>query len=132
MINIQKYIEVEKELSEKHGAFNLFALFLREDAVDKWDILVASDWIYQDKQKSLSLIAEKLQEKLNKDELINISRIVLIENNNPALDAIQQAIHIKHEPIEVKDSNFFGLQIKHAYIITSHRSNQKEHAHNKN
>ena len=130
-MNIDKYIAIEKELSEEYGPFNLFALFLREDSADKWDILVASNWLRQNKQKSISLIAKKLQEKLDKEELINISRIALIEDNNPALDAFQRTINIEHGNAEVKDRNFFGLQIKHAYIITSRRTNQNEPAHNK-
>ena len=123
-MNIDKYIEIEKELSKRYGPFNLFALFLREDSAGKWDILVASDWIEQNKRESMRLIAGFLQEHLDKDELINISRIVLIEDSNPALSAFQSEMNIERGNIEVKNRNLFGLPIKHAYIITSRRTNQ--------
>ena len=47
-----------------------------------------------------------------------LSRIVIIESTNPALEALQQAIHVEHGTAEIRDSNFFGLQIKHAYLVT--------------
>lgn len=129
MVNVDKYIEIEKELAQEHGSFGLFALFLREDSAGRWDVLVASDWLEENKQKSMSLIAKKLKEKLNTEELIGISRIVPIENNNPALDAFQGKTNVEHGIEEIRDSNLFGLQIKHAYIITSKRTDN-EYAHN--
>ncbi len=36
-------------MAAEKGAFDLFALFLREDAPNKWDLLIAADWIDQDK-----------------------------------------------------------------------------------
>ena len=124
MININKYTEVERELAETYGPFGLFALFLREDSAGRWDVLVSSDWIEDNKQRAMNLIAEKLKEKLDTEELISISRIVLIEDSNPALSAFQSEMNIERGNIEVKDSNLFGLPIKHAHIITSRRTNQ--------
>jgi hypothetical protein len=35
---------LERTLSEEKGPFNLFALLLREDAPDVWDLVVAAKW----------------------------------------------------------------------------------------
>ena len=59
-------------------------------------------------------------------ELLKLSRIAIIESHEPALAALQQAIQTEHGIAEIKDSNFFGLQIKHAYIITSRRESVDE------
>jgi len=119
---IEKFIKIEKELSEEKGEFNLFALFLREESANKWDLLVSADWILEDKSKSLKVIAGKVQEHLEKKELVNLSRIVLIEENNPALESFHKAINVEHGSSEIQDSNFFGLQIKHAFVITSRKN----------
>lgn len=116
---LQKVKQVEKQLSEEKGKFYLFALFQREDTVDKWDLLVSADWIQKDKSKSLQLIAKKLQDKLSKEELLQLSRIVLIDDNNPTLESLNRSIHVEHGSKEIWNSNFFGLNIKHAFIITS-------------
>jgi len=122
---VEKFQEIERELSEERGRFNLFALFLREESANKWDLLVSADWIDEDKSDSLKVISKKVQEKLSKKEIVNLSRIVLIEENNPSLVAIQKAINVEHESAEIKDDNFFGLEIKHAFVITSGRSTAK-------
>lgn len=119
---IEKFREIEASLSEEKGEFNLFALFLREESANKWDLLVSADWIEGKKSISLQVIAKKIQEHLDKKELKNLSRIVLIEDDNPALEVFHKAISVEHGSAEIQESNFFGLQIKHAFIITSRRN----------
>ena len=36
---LERFIKLEREVSKEMGAFNLFALFLREDEQDLWDIV---------------------------------------------------------------------------------------------
>lgn len=118
---INKLKQIEKKISSEKGQFLLFALFLREDAPDLWDLMVAASWVEKDKSDSLKYISDHLKKTLDTKELIKLSRIVLIDTDNPALDALHKAIHIEHGDAEIKDSNFFGLQIKHAYVITAKR-----------
>ena len=119
---VNKLISIETETSLERGDYDLFALFLREDASNKWDILTAASWINNNREEALKYIAQKIQTAFTQNELLKISRIVLIEENNPALPALQQAISTEHSSVEVKDSNFFGLQIKHAFLITSKKT----------
>jgi len=118
---IDKLVQVEKDISSDKGSFLLFALFLREDAPDLWDLLVAANWVEENKSESLKYLSSYLTEYLKPDELIKLSRILTIDSNNPGLKAIHKAIQIEHGNAEIRDSNFFGLQIKHAYLITSKR-----------
>jgi len=123
---LQRFVDLEKALSEERGGVSLFALFLREDAVDKWDLVLAAPWINGDRKGALSYVTKKLQETFTPDEMSLISRIVLIDLENPAVEAVNQAVAIRHGQAEVRDSNFFGLQIKHAYIIHSERRKLNE------
>lgn len=120
---IDKFIELERNISQEKGDFALFALFLREDATDKWDVAVAAPWIESNRKNALSYIANKMQKQFDPEELTRISRVVLIDHTNPALDAIDQAAKIEHGAADLQNSNFFGLQLKHAYIITSQKPN---------
>lgn len=110
---------VERSLSDEKGAFNLFALFLLEDAPRKWDVVIAAPWAEKDKGDALKRISRELQRNLDKDEFLKLSRIVIIDQTNPGLEAFQRAFHVEHSDTEVKDREFFGLQVKHAHIITS-------------
>ncbi len=114
-----RFIEIERSVAQEKGGFSLYALFLREDEHDQWDMVIAAPWIEKDKKSALHYVANKVQQMFTPNEMLHISRIVIIETDNPALPAINQAIHIEHGSMEVKNSDFFGLQIKHAYIITS-------------
>lgn len=117
----EKLRPVEQQIAEERGPFLLFALFLREDAPDLWDLLVSAPWIENNKGEALRYIVPKLQAVATRDELAKLSRVAIIEKNQPALAAIQSAFHVEHGLAEVQSSNFFGLQIKHAYIITARR-----------
>lgn len=119
----EKLVSLEHEVSSEKGDFALFALFLREDAQDRWDLVASASWIEVNKEKALDYLAKRLQSHLQPQELLNISRIVFVDEDNPALQAIHRAMRVEGGITEVKDSNFFGLQIKHAYIITSKKQN---------
>jgi len=118
---VEKLVAMEREISEERGTFALFALFLREDALDKWDLVASAPWLEEDKKKSLAYLSDRLRSHLTDEELLSFSRIVLIDQDNPFLEAVQRAVSSEHRDVEVKDSNFFGLEISHAYIITSKR-----------
>ena len=116
---VDKFVELERKISDTKGDFALFALFLREDAIDKWDLLVAAPWIEVNRKTALAYITEQIQSSFEPTELAQLSRVVLIDQANPALDAINRAAKTEHVVADVQDSNFFGLQIKHALIITA-------------
>ncbi len=102
---------LEREVSDEKDEFSLFGLFLREDAQDedKWDLLVAAFWLDVDKKEGLAYLAKEIQKRLEPDELMSISRIVVLEKDNPILEAIHKAVNVKHGKVEVKDSNFYGV-----------------------
>ena len=118
---LQKLVTLEKDLSTEKGGFLLFGLFLREDSVDLWDLVISAPWLEPHGKKSLNLIAGELKSRLETDELLSISRIILLEPNNSGMNAIHRAVATEHGRVELQDTAFFGMQMRHAYIITSKR-----------
>jgi hypothetical protein len=118
---VYKFQKVEKSLSESKGQFELFALFLREDSPDKWDLLISSEWARANKKASINTIIKEIRKELTKQELLMLSRIIIIDKDNAALKAMHQGMRVEHGLAEISDSNFSGLAIKHAYLITSQR-----------
>ncbi|MGH9933420.1 MAG: hypothetical protein ACREA9_29910 [Pyrinomonadaceae bacterium] len=135
---LERFIQLERTLAQERGDFGLFALFLREDAGGgsgtsgysgysaKWDLIVAAPWIERDRKEALSYITGGVQAAFTPVELSQLSRIVLIDLANPEVEAINRAFGVQHGQAEIRESNFFGLQIKHAYMITSQRTNINE------
>jgi hypothetical protein len=120
---IEKLASLERDIASEKGEFSLFALFLREDTDDKWDLLASAPWLDANKRESLDYIVNQLRARLDTRELLSLSMIVLLEKDNPVLEAIHQEIKVRHGIAEVMDSVFYGVAIKHAYIITSERDN---------
>jgi hypothetical protein len=117
----EKLQRVEKSLSESKGPFELFALFLREDSPNKWDLLISADWARGNKKASINTIIEEVRKVLTDQELLMLSRIIILDEDDAILKAIHQAMRVEHGLAEISNSNFFGLTIKHAYLITSKR-----------
>ena len=116
---VEKLAAVETSLAAEKGRFNLFAAFEREESRNLWDIVVSAPWVSQDRTQSIRLIAQKIQAATTPLERRTISRVAAIEPSNPALEAIRRAVRIEHGGIEITDINFFGLKIRHAFIITA-------------
>jgi hypothetical protein len=112
---------VEKNLSESKGPFELFALLLREDSPDKWDLLISADWARADKKASINTIIKEIRKVLSDHELLMLSRIIILDKDEEVVKAIHQAMKVEHGLAEITDTIFFGLSIKHAYLITSQK-----------
>jgi len=111
---------LESKIAEERGDFALFALFLREDLPDRWDLIVSASWV-TDRKAALDYFISKIQSELGASVLIDLSRIVFVDPQDQAVQNFNRAIHVEHGAVEVRDSTFFGLPVKHAFIITSKR-----------
>jgi len=113
------FTRLESRISEEKGDFSLFALFLREEVPDRWDLLVAAPWVETDREDALNYFVNEIKSFLGAQYLTVLSRIVFVDPNDPAVQSLNRSIKVEHGSAEVKDADFFGLPIKHAYIITS-------------
>jgi len=119
---LDKFVELERKIAKQKGNFTLFALFLRDNALNKWDLLVAAPWIEADRKTALTYLSKQIQPSMTAEELLQISRIVLIDETNPTLDMIRNTLQPKQGVVEITDSDLFGLQIKRAFIISAQKS----------
>ena len=116
-----KFAELESHVAQEKGAFTLFALFMREDAPDRWDLIVSAPWTGGDKQSAVNYLIGQIKSRLGEQGLPSLARIVVIDPQDAAVQALNREIQIEHGSVEVRDRNFFGLPVRHAYIITSKR-----------
>ncbi len=118
---IKKLISVARETALERGDYKLFALFLRENSPNKWDILVSADWISEDKGKALKYISEKIRDFFETNDYLQISGIVIIDENNPGLADLRGIPAAKEGITEIKNVNLFGLDIERAYLLVAPR-----------
>ncbi len=114
-----KFAKLESDVATARGAFTLFALFLREDVPDRWDLIISAPWASADQEQALDYLVNRIKSDLGPADLTQLSRIVFIDPTDVSVRALNRAIHVEHGSVEVRDGSFFGLPIKHAFIITS-------------
>lgn len=118
---VEKLKGLEQDLADARGAFFLFALLLREDSPNRWDLLVGADWLSDDKDAGLNFIGEGVRSRLQREEITLLSRIVVLDQENPVALAIASAVSIQHGCAYFTRCAFNGLDIAEAYVITAAR-----------
>src|SRR3989338_3518458 len=58
---IERLKQLIKNIEGEQGPLLIFALFLREDSIEKWDIIISAAWLNSNEMESYKLISGKLQ-----------------------------------------------------------------------
>ena len=115
----EKFGTLEFQIAEEKGAFTLFALFLRADAPIRWDLIVSAPWIGGDTRAAVSYFVSEIKSRLGEQYILELARIIVVDPENAGIQALTREIQVEHGRIEVRDTDFFGQSVKHAYFITS-------------
>jgi hypothetical protein len=113
----QGYRTLAGRIAKERGDFVLFALFLREDVPDRWDLIVAAPWATENRAGAVSYFIEQISAQLGRQSLTNLTQIVVADHSDEAVRKITRAIRIEHGEVEVRDSSFFGLPVKEAVFF---------------
>src|SRR3972149_3131589 len=81
----EKFAERESHIAEEKGPFALFALFMREDAPDRWDLIVSAPWAGGDKRSVVDYFVSQIKSRLGEQGLTSLSRIVVIDPQHAAV-----------------------------------------------
>jgi hypothetical protein len=118
---LEKLSIVVHALENQHGPLMIFGLFLREQPLEKWDVVVSAQWLKSDDITAFRLVNSHIQQKLNENELIQISRIVILDYNDPAVSYLQNEFEVTNGHYDEipanKISEKFGFTIKRAYLL---------------
>jgi hypothetical protein len=118
MIDQTKFAQIRDEIIAEKADLTLFALFLREGAEDRWDLVVAAPWLDRDKASGLRYLTKKLMAKLSEREMIELSRIVTIHQNDPALRKLLRNTTVEDGEVrEIENMQFAGQPITRAIIL---------------
>jgi hypothetical protein len=118
---LEKLAALELSLSRAKGAFELFAVLLREGSPEKWDLVVAAPWLDPDQRESFKTMAEALQAALSREEFLEFSRIVILKKGYPFLESLLTMISCEHGMYELRDITVSGISIRIAHVMTAMR-----------
>ena len=117
----RKLSTFESSLAEERGSFALFALAIREEVPDRWDLLISAPWLGDDEQAALAYLIAQIKSKLGAEYLTYLSRIVVVDPDHAKLQEFNDLVQVEHGSVDMRDDYLFGLLVKRAYIITSKR-----------
>lgn len=116
---------VVKALEAEHKPMVLFALFMREESLQKWDIVVSASWLSSGDKSAYQLVVSKVQAALSPAELVQFSRVVILDVIDPVVSFLQSVCPltnggIKESPRDFSTDPFsekFGFAISKAYVL---------------
>ncbi len=111
-----------REIAAKKGDFTLFGLFMRADAPGTWDLVVSAPWLEEGKLRALGELTDLLSKSIGEHALRQLSRIVTLKSDDPALKAVIAAFSVEDGEVRVQRSNLFGLQIEDGIIMRAKRA----------
>ena len=79
--------------------------FLREDPLEKWDVIVSATWLKASDFDSYKIVATKFQEILSGPELTEIARVVIINSSDPVVTFLQKTTIVKNGNYEELPGN---------------------------
>jgi len=114
-----KFCTIERELSKEKGPFKLFALIELEEVPGQWDVVMSSKALPDRDMKTLRFVVNKIYAIVNQKEIVNISRVIVLDVNEPFVTEIEKFLSRTHNPKEIFNCEIDELKIKQAHIIVS-------------
>jgi hypothetical protein len=114
--------QIERRLADEKGSFTLFALFERQDIPTRWDLVIAAPWVEEDNVQAVRVIADEMKKNLPKDDLVRVSRIVLLDPDDASVRAITSAHSVEHGRVEIDEGSDFGFPVERGYVITARQA----------
>lgn len=122
---LNKLKSVVESLEKEHQFMLLFALFLREDSLEKWDVVVSATWLSSSQEKAYEIVVSKIQSVLDTSELSKLSRVVILDSTDPVVAFLQEVCPLTNGGIKESPQDFsvepftekFAFTIKKAYIL---------------
>jgi len=99
-----------------------FVMLLPDDNNKSFTVLIGAKWLNElSPYEGVKLIYSYFINEMANEQLKCISRINLIHTADKAIGAIYQAFCMRGGVLEINNCDFFGVYIKSAYILESHR-----------
>ncbi len=117
----EKLAEVLAGLARDQGPFDLFGAFVREDAPEGWDLVMAASWLRSDDAEALRFIAGRVQDALSTSELRDLSRLVVLDEGTPFLEAVLAICRVEEGVKVLGPTELGGIAILKAWIFACSR-----------
>ncbi len=123
---VEKIKTAIEALEKENSPLTLCALILREVPLEKWDVIVAASWLNPKEMQSYDIVSSQIRSVLDGSELVQFSRIVILDQNDPVISYLQGLQTITNGGfVELNGSDLsekFKFSIKKAYLLRSQKT----------
>jgi hypothetical protein len=117
---LDKLRQIKEEIVQEKGELALFGLFEREDAWERWDLIVAARWTAVGLRASIDYVIDKMREHLTLREFLQIARVVPLLPSVPFVKTVQEMAGEVDGLKELPGFEFDGMELKRGYVLLSH------------
>ena len=117
MISVPSFSLVKDRLLQSRGDLRLFALVLREGSAGLWDVVVSAPWADTNLDEALRYVSSVVASTVDPNELLRVSRVVILEEGNPVLSAFLDAAASSSG--ELRDRDLGGIEARQVFILHS-------------
>ncbi|KAF5083065.1 hypothetical protein KHC33_10975 [Methanospirillum sp. J.3.6.1-F.2.7.3] len=118
---IEKFQKIVTDISTNKGTLNLFALSYRENDSQTFDLLISARWINIDDFYFLKYIENLLKQELDSNDILKISRIVLLDPEETSVKAITNCFYINEGNLTIQHSLIGNVPILKMVIFSSNK-----------
>jgi hypothetical protein len=118
MIDPRHIQNVRRRIIADRGYLVFLALFERDDNPGWWDLLIAGGGLRSDTLADYEYVGRMLREELTRDELIKVSKFVLLPDDYEPAQKLARKVHVDGgEPVELEDFRFYEFFIRRGLIF---------------
>ncbi|HEV7509866.1 MAG TPA: hypothetical protein VGS07_33645 [Thermoanaerobaculia bacterium] len=93
-------------------------MVLREGSPNLWDVVVSATWADKNLNEALRFVSSVIVSTLDPNELLLVSRVIILEDGNPVLTALLDAAASSFAG-ELRDRDLGGIEARQAFILHS-------------
>lgn len=117
----EKFQKIVTNISTNKGTLNLFALSYRKNDSQTFDLLISARWINIDDFNFLKYIENLLKQELDSNDILKISRIVLLDPEETSVRAITNCFCINEGNLTIQHSLIGNVPILKMVIFSSNK-----------
>lgn len=118
MIDPKHIQNVRRRIIADRGYLTFLALLEREESRGLWDLLIAGGGLRSDTLDDYQYVFGVLKEELTHDELIQLSKFVLLPDDYEPAQKLARKVHVENGgPVELEDFRFYEFFIRRGLIF---------------
>lgn len=113
---LDKMLDIEQEIVREQGPLELFALLDRGGFPRHWHLVISADWIGDEVMPVLNYVIGKLNPKLGRDEMSQLSAVIPLQPSEEFVKGLRELVGNRTGLIELKNLVINDAEIAHAFI----------------